>query len=101
MVYRRWQAGAAILAVMIVVTFLYIRSKKPNPEVGHWKALTDTLNIYDDGIASFNGNKCTWKALNKYTLRLQCSIGEYRMIGEFNNGHLQLGETDLYFTKAP
>jgi len=98
---RKWQAAITILAIMIAVNASFYFGNKPNPQIGHWKALTETLNIYDDGIASFNGNKCTWKELSKHTLRLQCSIGKYKMVGEFNNGHLQLGGIDTYFTKTP
>lgn len=107
---RKRQASIAILVVMVVVAVLYVISKKPNPEIGHWTtsplAYQETLDIYDDGIASYNGYRCTWKELSKYTLRLQCSIGENKMIYEFNNGVLHrggdspLGETST-FTKTP
>lgn len=101
---RKWRVRIAILVVIVAVTILYIINKKPNPEIGHWttpsSAYKETLNIYDDGVASYNGYKCTWKELSKSTLRLQCSVRENKLIYEFKNGDLKLGDSDTFFTKT-
>jgi len=103
---KRYSGFTIVAVVILIAALLYLGSGSSHPTIGNWEVEKGrfepghSLIVYDDGLASFDGYRCTWEELDFWSIRLQCSIKGSEMIGEFDRtGTLLLGTTELSFDR--
>lgn len=100
---RLWMPSLAVLLAFLPVG-INCGSERRTEVRGRWQCGGLEIAIYEDGVASFGGNRATWKPLGERLLRLEFEADGESQIAELSlttHGDEELGGASLDLAGVP